>query len=79
MKNNNDLFYETKVGDWLDAQFADDESGEVFFVEERRKEGEDAEDFIARCQEIADENFSDAEYLGFVHPDDAEKLGYDTY
>ena len=79
MKNVEDLFYETKIGDCLCVEFVDNDSGELFFVEAERQEGEDIEDFITKCQEVADEEFSDAEFLGFILFDDAEKLGYDTY
>ena len=69
----------TKVGEWLDAKFYDQESGEIFFVELRREEGEEIEDFINKCQEIADENFEAPEFCGLCSDDEAECLGYDTY
>lgn len=31
------LFSEYKAGEWIDCEFIDDETGEVFFVEEKRK------------------------------------------
>ena len=72
-------FSDYEAGEWLDCEFIDEETGEVFFVELQKEEGEDAEDFIAKCQEIADENFSDARFNRLVDPEEAETLGYDTY
>ena len=69
----------TKVGEWLDAKFYDKESGEIFLVELKKEDGEEMEDFIAKCQEVADENFSDAHYLELISSEEAEILGYDTY
>ena len=69
----------TKVGTWLDAKFHDEETGEIFLVELKKEAGEDIEDFIARCQEVADENFSDAEFCGLCSGLEADYLGYDTY
>ena len=69
----------TKVGEWLDAKFHDVETGEIFLVEWKKEEGEDIEDFIARCQETADENFSNAQFCGLYSGLEAEYLGYDTY
>lgn len=69
----------TKVNDWCDAKFYDEETGEIFLVELRKADGETIEDFIARCQDIADENFSDARFYGLCSGLEAEHLGYDTY
>ena len=69
----------TKIGEWLDAKFYDEEAGEIFFVELKKEEGEDIEDFISKCQEVADENFSEAVFDGLVDEETAEILGYDTY
>ena len=69
----------TKVGEWLDAKFYDEETGEIFLVEWKREEGEDIEDFIQRCQDTADENFSDARFVCLCSGLEAEYLGYDTY
>jgi len=69
----------TEVGEWLDSNFVDEESGEVFFVELKKEDGEEMEDFIAKCQEIADDNFDNAIFLGLVDGETAEILGYDTY
>ena len=70
---------QTKVGEWLDAKFYDEENGEIFLVELKKEDGEDMEDFIARCQEVADENFECAKFITLLTDDDADYLGYDTY
>ena len=72
-------FDEYPNGAWLDCEFIDRATGEVFFVEERKFEGECSEDFITKCQEIADENFSAPEFVRLVDPEEADILGYDTY
>ena len=69
----------TPTGEWLDASFSDNESGEFFFVELRKQSGEDMEDFIARCAEIAADNFDDPCYVRLYDSGCAEALGYDTY
>lgn len=69
----------TRVGEWLDAKFYDRESGEIFFVELKKEEGEEMEDFIAKCQEVADENFDYAVFDELIDSETAEVLGYDTY
>ena len=69
----------TPTGEWLDASFSDNESGEFFFVELRKASGEDMEDFIARCAEIAADNFDDPCYVRLYDSGCAEALGYDTY
>ena len=69
----------TKIGTWLDAKFHDVESGEIFLVELKKEEGEEMEDFIARCQEVADENFEAPQFCGLCSGLEAEYLGYDTY
>lgn len=78
-RQEKELWESTKVGEWLDVQFEDEETGETFFVELQKEEGEDIEDFITKCQEVADENFSDAHYLELISGEEAEILGYDTY
>lgn len=77
--SNEQVWAKTKVGEWLDAKFYDEECGEIFLVELKKEDGEEIEDFIAKCQEIADENFSDAHYIELVDIWDAEELGYDIY
>ena len=72
-------FNEYPIGAWLDCEFIDNETGEIFLVESRKGDGEDVEDFIATCQEIADDNFDDAKFCRLVDPEEAEFLGYDTY
>ena len=69
----------TKVGAWLDAKFHDEETGEIFLVEFRRAEGETIDEFIARCQEVADDNFEEAHFICLCSGLEAEYLGYDTY
>ena len=69
----------TATNEWLDACFYDDESGELFFVELRKDKGEEMEDFIARCNEIATENFDAPTFIKLVDSGSAETLGYDTY
>jgi hypothetical protein len=78
-KTNEEIWNETRDGEWLDCRFQDEETGETFFVELKKESGEEMEDFITKCQEVADEYFSDAEFDGLVDGDTAEILGYDTY
>lgn len=76
----NEMIWETtKVGEWLDAKFYDEESGEIFLVELKKEDGEEMEDFIAKCQEVADENFDEAVFEELIDGETAEVLGYDTY
>ena len=70
---------DTKCGEYLDCKFYDNETGEVFFVEEQKKEGEEYADFVNKCEEIAQENFDYPEFLGLYTQEDAELLGFDTY
>lgn len=76
---NETIWETTSVGEWLDAKFYDRESGEIFFVELRKEAGEEMEDFIAKCQEVADENFDYAVFDELIDQETAEILGYDTY
>ena len=76
---NETIWETTSVGEWLDAKFYDRESGEIFFVELKKEEGEEMEDFIAKCQEVADENFDYAVFDELINKETAEVLGYDTY
>lgn len=69
----------TKVGQWLDAKFHDVESGEIFLVELKKEESEEIEDFIAKCQETADENFECACFVALITDAEGDCLGYDTY
>lgn len=78
-KTTEEIFEGAAIGEWLDCQFTDNESGETFFVELQKEDGESVEDFIAKCQEVADEYFSDAEYDCLCDNETAEVLGYDTY
>ena len=77
--SNESIWETTSAGEWLDAKFYDRESGEIFFVELKKEEGEEMEDFIAKCQEVADENFDYAVFDELVDEETAEVLGYDTY
>ena len=76
---NETIWENTRVGEWLDAKFYDRECGEIFFVELKKEEGEEMEDFIAKCQEVADENFDYAVFDELIDSETAEVLGYDTY
>lgn len=76
---NEQVWENTKVGEWLDAKFYDKECGEIFLVELKKEDGEEMEDFIAKCQEIADENFECAVFVALFTKAEADCLGYDTY
>ena len=76
---NEQIWEQTKVGEWLDAKFYDKESGEIFLVEWKKEEGEEMEDCIARCQQTADENFEYACFVALITDADGDCLGYDTY
>ena len=76
---NEQVWEATKVGEWLDAKFYDKESGEIFLVELKREDGEEMEDFIAKCQEVADDNFDNAVFVALISEAEADCLGYDTY
>lgn len=73
------VFNETPVGEWLDCQYYDDESGESFFVELKREAGATIEEFIQQCDAIAKENFEAPILCGIVTQEEAEMIGYDTY
>ena len=77
--SNEQVWETTKVGKWLDAKFYDNESGEIFLVELKREDGEEMEDFIAKCQEVADDNFDYAVFVALISEAEADCLGYDTY
>lgn len=65
---------------WIDAEFIDDETGEVFFVELRKESADEtADEFIARCKTVANEYFDAPKFVRLVDPEEAEVLGYDTY
>lgn len=76
---NEQIWEETRVGEWLDAKFYDKESGEIFLVEFKKEEGEEMEDFISRCQEVADDNFDYTVFVALISEAEADCLGYDTY
>jgi hypothetical protein len=77
--SNEQVWETTKVGKWLDAKFYDEESGEIFLVELKREDGEEMEDFITKCQEVADDNFDNAVFVALISEAEADCLGYDTY
>lgn len=77
--SNEQVWETTKVGKWLDAKFYDEESGEIFLVELKREDGEEMEDFITKCQEVADDNFDNALFVALISEAEADCLGYDTY
>lgn len=77
--SNEQVWETTKVGKWLDAKFYEEESGEIFLVELKREDGEEMEDFIAKCQEVADDNFDNARFVALISEAEADCLGYDTY
>lgn len=77
--SNEQVWETTKVGKWLDAKFYDEESGEIFLVELKREDGEEMEDFITKCQEVADDNFDYAVFVALISEAEADCLGYDTY
>ena len=76
---NNTIYEMTEIGEWLDAMYEDSETGEVFFVELKREEGETVAQFIGKCDAVAADYFDEPIFLGLVDSDSAEKLGYDTY
>ena len=77
--SNEMIWEQTKVGEWLDAKFYDRDSEEIFLVELKKEDGEEMEDFIAKCQEVADDNFDYAVFEELIDGETAEILGYDTY
>lgn len=76
---NNTIYEMTEIGEYLDAMYEDTESGEVFFVELKREEGETVKEFITKCDEVAADYFDEPVFLGLIDSDSAETLGYDTY
>lgn len=72
-------FSEYPAGEWIDCEFIDNETGEVFFVELRKQKDETSAEFIKRCEEIAIDNFDEPEFVRLVDQEEAEMLGYDTY
>ena len=43
-KTTEEIFEGAAIGEWLDCQFTDNESGETFFVELQKEDGESVED-----------------------------------
>ena len=63
---------------YIDFLFHDIATGEDFLVE-LIMDGSELEDLLVQAQEIADENFSNAEFQEVVSEEDAEMMGLDTY
>lgn len=66
-------------GKWLDCEFIDTKTGELFLVEEHLGKGEPMEDFIAKCIKVAEDNFEEPQFIRVLEVEEAEILGYDTY
>lgn len=78
-KSDRFTYHNTKVGEWLDCRFQDEE-GEEYFVELRKGESESAELFVARCMTVAEENgFEEPDFTGIFDREIAEVMGLDTY
>ena len=73
------LFTDYPKGAYLDCEFIDRETDEVFLVELPKREKETPDHFIKRCKAVASEYFEEFEFVRFVDPEEAEMLGYDTY
>ena len=73
------MFSDYPKGAYVDCEYLDRESGEVFLVELPKRENETAEHFIKRCNVIANDYFAQPEFIRLVDPEEAEILGYDTY
>lgn len=63
---------------YIDFLFYDVATGEDFLVE-LEMDGSELDDLLVQAQEIADENFSNAEFQEVVSEEDAEMMGLDTY
>jgi hypothetical protein len=63
---------------YIDFLFHDVATGEDFLVE-LVMDGSKLEDLLTQAQEIADENFANAEFQEVVSEEDAEMMGIDTY
>ena len=73
------LFAGTNVGECLDCCFEDEDSGELFFVELEKVEGEEIEEFIDRCFDVAMEDFDNVKFIEVYSVAEAEVMGFDTY
>ena len=68
----------TSTHKYIDFLFHDIATGEDFLVE-LLMDGSEMDDLLVQAQEIADENFSNAEFQEVVSEEDAEMMGIDTY
>ena len=79
MRQDTEIWYHTKRGEWLDALFHDNETGELFLVELQKEEGEVVTDFIAKCMKVALDNFNSPNFMQLIDGNSADIFGYDTY
>lgn len=63
---------------YIDFLFHDIATGEDFLVE-LEMDGSELDDLLVKAQEIADENFSNAEFQEVISEEDADMMGLDTY
>ena len=71
---NKQIFDNTNVGEKIGCKFEDKETLEEIIIMEAKEDGEDMEDYIAKCQEIADEHLSDADFVELVDKITVERL-----
>lgn len=71
---NKKIFDNTNVGEVIGCKFEDNETLEEVIIIEPKEDGEDMEDYIAKCQEIADECLSDADFVELVDKVTVERL-----
>lgn len=68
--------------EYIDFLFADEETGEEFFVEldyDPEAQPNAIKDLYPKAKKIAKENFAKPKYLGVYSKEDADMLGLDTY
>ena len=69
--------------DYVDFWFVDDETGEEFFVELQCDTNTPRKQMIKEltpaAMEIATDNFEDPRLIDVISPEEAERLGFDTY
>lgn len=69
--------------EYLDFWFADEESGEEFFVELDCEKGTPRKEAIAmlkpKAMEIATDNFENPRLIDVISDTEAEMMGLDTY
>ena len=69
--------------EYLDFWFADEESGEEFFVELDCEKGTPRKEAIAmlkpKAMEIATDNFENPRLIDVISDTEAEMIGLDTY